>query len=141
MLSQSNTCQCTQCRRQTGSLFLFTHRIRPASALTFTTETSTLKYYAAGPSAVRGFCGECGSFLYWKPNSDAYTCLTIGTIDPLYLFGEGADGTTVPKGGYSAALASGGGHHLFCANDIPGVTDNMPLLLAQGGTRWPGDNE
>lgn len=98
-----------------------------------------MKNYSASPNADRGFCGVCGSNLYWKPKSDKYVCFSVGTVDSLFLFGEGADGTAVPKGGYGLALANGGGHHLWCANEIPGVTDNIPML--SNGTRWPGDDE
>ena len=66
-ISQSSTCQCTQCRKQTSTLFLVSHRIRPAStAYRFTTPTTTLKDFEASPRAQRGFCAACGSLLYWR---------------------------------------------------------------------------
>lgn len=60
----------------------------------------------------------------------------MGSIDALYLFGEGAgDGNDVPSGGYSMALCSGGGGHEWCANEIKGVTDNMPFIGRIRGER------
>jgi len=61
-------------------------------------------------------------------------------VDPLYLFGEGRDASNsdekIPKGGFGKALASGGGGHEWVANEIPGVTDRLDLVGADGrGTR------
>ncbi|KAK3390771.1 Mss4-like protein [Podospora didyma] len=149
-IASSSTCQCTQCRKQTASLFLLSHNA-PDAAFQLTGDLSALKHFNASPSAERGFCSQCGSFLYWRPKNrpNPYYCFTVGTVDPLYLFGEGADGVEtggqdepVPKGGYGVALASGQGHHYYCANEIPGVTDNIPLLGlgGKGGTRFQGDD-
>ncbi|KAK3939508.1 putative glutathione-dependent formaldehyde-activating enzyme [Diplogelasinospora grovesii] len=138
----SGTCQCTQCRKQTSSLFLITHTVRPAStAFRFTSlSTSTLKHYSPTARAERGFCSDCGSLLYWRPTEGSHICVTVGTIDPLYLFGQGADGKEIPQGGFGMALTSGGGHHLFCSNEIPGVTDRFPFLGRERGTRFPEDD-
>jgi len=57
-----------------------------------------------------------------------YLCFTVGTTDPLYLFGEGADGIEVPNEGFGLALANGGGYHVWCRNEIKGVTDESELL-------------
>ncbi|KAK3319072.1 Mss4-like protein [Apodospora peruviana] len=141
-IKASGTCQCTQCRRQTGALFFMTQSFSPASCFQFTSNTSTLKNYRATPQADRGFCSDCGTLLYWKPVDRDASSITLGTVDPLYLFGEGANEENgVPeKGGYGFALANGGGTHSWCTNEIPGVTDNIPILGATGrGTRVDGD--
>lgn len=54
-------------------------------------------------------------------------CFTVGTVDPLYLFGEGADGVEVPKEGFGVALANGGGEQCYDQNEIKGVTDKMEI--------------
>ncbi|KAK4032544.1 Mss4-like protein, partial [Parachaetomium inaequale] len=134
--TSSSTCQCTQCRKQSGSLFFICHRIKPASTnFKFTSPTATLKLYRASATAERVICGECGSWIYWKPDSDDYVCFTVGTVDPLYLFGEGADGVEVPKEGFGLALANGGGEHCWVGNEIKGVTDQMELLGKKRGWR------
>ncbi|KAK0715110.1 glutathione-dependent formaldehyde-activating GFA [Lasiosphaeris hirsuta] len=143
----ASTCECTQCRKQTGGLFLVSHRVRPASAFRFTTDTATLKRFSASASAERGFCSDCGSLIYWQPQSGGYTCFTVGTVDPLYLFGEGADAVQageshqpIPTHGFGLALASGEGSHYWSVNEIPGVTDNVPVAGFGRGTRYPKDD-
>lgn len=126
------------------------HTIKPASSsYRFTSDTSTLKNFEATPTAQRGFCTACGSLMYWRskdPNSDSLS-FTVGTVDPLYLHGEGADGvetggneSPVPKEGYGLALASGEGSHWWCANEIKGVTDNIPFAGFGRGKKWAGDD-
>ncbi|KAH8165065.1 hypothetical protein CIB48_g3207 [Xylaria polymorpha] len=140
----SITCQCTQDRKNTGSFFFPSHNV-PLSALRWTSpDTATLGRYNATPAAERGFCTKCGSFLYWhriKPEAGRIG-ITVGTVDPLFLFGEGADGVEVPRGGFGVALANGAGGHEWCQNEIPGVTDkdNMGFLHGRG-KRWPRDDE
>ncbi|KAL2758809.1 hypothetical protein ACRALDRAFT_1061905 [Sodiomyces alcalophilus JCM 7366] len=143
--SSNYLCQCTQCRRQTGGLFLVSQLI-PASALEWTSGTGTIKEYAASESGRRGFCGECGSVLFWRctksdPGTGQWISLTIGSVDPLYLFGEGASagsegGGDVPAEGFGRVLCSGTCVE-WCANEIKGVTDDIPLLFRgkrlQGG--------
>lgn len=56
--------------------------------------------------------------------------MAIGTVDPLYLFGEGAEaaGGEVPSGGFGRALANCCGGHEWVRNEVPGVTDELDLL-------------
>ncbi|KAI0202442.1 hypothetical protein F4808DRAFT_459044 [Astrocystis sublimbata] len=209
----SITCQCTQDRRNTGSFFFPSHNV-PAAAFRWTStnsdtatdtdntdknndkntdnnDSSTLGRYHATPTAERGFCTRCGSFMYWRrlpdpntnpdtdsnPNTNPNTNLntnsnsranantnpnlvpsspgligvTVGTIDPLFLFGEGADAECgegedgendgVPEKGFGLALASGRGGHEWCANEIPGVTDKENMRYFYGGRRFGGDAE
>lgn len=139
-------CQCTQCRKQTGGLFLVSQQV-PASALQWTSGTESLKEYAASTSGRRGFCGECGSVLFWRPTepglgAERSISFTIGSVDPLYLFGEGASDAPeggagdVPPEGFGRVLCSGS-HVEWCANEIKGVTDDIPLLFR--GKRVQGD--
>ncbi|KAI0184890.1 Mss4-like protein [Xylaria flabelliformis] len=138
----SLTCQCTQCRKNTGSFFFPSQNV-PESAFRWTSSgTDTLGRYNATPDGERGFCTKCGSFLYWRHADTSVSDrigVAVGTVDPLFLFGEGADGTQVPKGGFGHILSNGGGGHLWCDNEIPGVTDKMEFL--QSGRRWPKSDE
>ncbi|KAI0505479.1 Mss4-like protein [Xylaria bambusicola] len=132
----SFTCQCTQCRRNTGSFFLPTHHVLHSAFRWTSADANSLSRYQTTPTAERGICTTCGSFLYWRRVSPGPTemYIAVGCIDPLFLFGEGADGTTVPKEGFGRALASGAGCHVWCDNEIPGVTskDRMEYLHGRG---------
>ncbi|EQB57394.1 glutathione-dependent formaldehyde-activating enzyme [Colletotrichum gloeosporioides Cg-14] len=82
------TCQCTQCRRQSGALFTAFHRV-PDFRWTSDTTTS-LAEYGASAAAKRGFCRDCGSWLYYR-GQDGYS-ICLGTVDPEILFGENGGG-------------------------------------------------
>ncbi|ETS79486.1 hypothetical protein PFICI_09339 [Pestalotiopsis fici W106-1] len=138
----SGTCQCTMDRKATGSLWFQYHQVRANSAFRFTSPTASLKHYISSAGTQRGFCGECGSFLYVRPAaSEDYKRVTIavGSVDALYLFGEDADGDEVPVGGFGRALANGWGDHEWCHNEIPGVTDKISILGYERGKRWATD--
>ncbi|KAI1418850.1 Mss4-like protein [Xylaria sp. FL1777] len=137
----SCTCQCTQCRKNTGSFFLASHHVACSAFRWTSADTDSLRRYNTTPAAERGSCTKCGSFLYWRrviPEADSIH-VAVGSIDPLFLFGEGADGVEVPMGGFGVALANGTGGHVWCANEIPGVTDKMEYLHERG-RRWAEDN-
>ncbi len=127
-------------RKQTGSYFFPSHRVGPASGFRLTSPAESLRHYSASPGTQRGFCGTCGGFLYWRRPAADRISIAVGSVDALYLIGEGAgEGNDVPAGGYGEALAGGGGSHLWCSAEIKGVTDDMPLLGRKRGKRWPED--
>lgn len=108
----------------------------PKSAFTFLTTptTPTLKSFRATPGAERCFCGDCGSFVFWRSDALDTIDLAVGCFDPEYLFGEEqrvSDNTAREAGrqgkrneGFGRALA-GAVTHMWCANEIAGVTDGM----------------
>ena len=71
-------CHCGQCRKQTGHYFAATQAAN--SDLTIE-DSGTLKWYAASDEAKRGFCGECGSALFWRRNDTDTTSILAGTLD------------------------------------------------------------
>ena len=71
-------CHCTQCRKQTGSVM---HATAAQDADFQFTETRGLKWYRASPAAQRGFCGECGSPLFWKADGTARISFTAGSLN------------------------------------------------------------
>ncbi|KAI0602620.1 glutathione-dependent formaldehyde-activating GFA [Biscogniauxia sp. FL1348] len=125
-IQSSASCQCTQCRRSTGTLMLVAHTVA-AGSLTYVggTGTSTLRHYAATPGFQRGFCGACGSLLYWRDEARDDLALAVGCVDEEALV----------AGGFGFALANLRGHHLWCQNEIPGVTDRM-VGRDGAGVRW-----
>ncbi|KAK5651585.1 hypothetical protein OQA88_11858 [Cercophora sp. LCS_1] len=109
------------------------------SSLNWTTPLDTLKRFYCSEGNARGFCGECGTLLYWRREAGPNISIAIGTVDPLYLFGEGWEHMNgeVPKEGFGRALASGCGGHEWVRNEIKGVTDDLALLGA--GTQGRGE--
>ncbi|KAH8169778.1 glutathione-dependent formaldehyde-activating enzyme domain-containing protein [Sarocladium implicatum] len=121
-----STCQCTQCRKQTGSL-IFRIQVFPLSSVTFTppltaSTASPLKSYSATPGVARGFCGDCGSFIYWRRESGDNIDLLVGTFDEDDLRKYGETLTTASV-------------HLYCEREIKGVTDHLE------GVKYKLDNE
>ncbi|KAI5464181.1 Mss4-like protein [Mariannaea sp. PMI_226] len=115
-----STCQCSQCRKNSGSLLARLHGV-PASAVTFLSE-STLKTFHATPPCARGFCNECGSFLFWRNEEvpEKRIALAVGTFDQEDLKRWGTVLTTA-------------GTHLWCEDEIPEVTDHLK------GEKWKLD--
>jgi hypothetical protein len=71
-------CHCSQCRRQSGLYFAATSV--SADALGLQGEKHLI-WYAASNFAKRGFCGTCGSLLFWKPNDEARYAVLAGAFD------------------------------------------------------------
>lgn len=100
----------------------------PLSSVVFTppldaelSETKLRRYYASEHRS-RGFCGECGSFLFWFNESTPRINLLVGSIDQADLEAYGEILTTARE-------------HLWCEREIKGVTDHLQ------GQKWKLDNE
>jgi hypothetical protein len=108
-------CHCHQCRKQTGHFLAATG----AKLAHFTlTSDASLKWYRASDTARRGFCGACGSTLFWQRDGADYIAIAAGAIDEptgLRLMG-----------------------HIFCADkgDYYEITDG-DFQLPEGGLTVP----
>ncbi|MBL4766626.1 MAG: GFA family protein [Rhodobacteraceae bacterium] len=104
-LAPPSICHCSQCRKQSGHVWSSTHI--PLSALAFTAD-NTLQWFNASDTAKRGFCGTCGSFLFWKSNDEDNISVSMGAF-------------TAPTG---LKLAK----HIFVADkgDYYDITDDLP---------------
>ena len=71
-------CHCSQCRRSSGHYVAAT--ACAAAHLTLVNEEG-LRWDRASPNAKRGFCGECGSSLFWRPDHGRHISIMAGTID------------------------------------------------------------
>jgi hypothetical protein len=71
-------CHCSQCRRASGHFAAMTSI--PTADLTLTASAS-LVWYASSASSERGFCGVCGSNLFWRPRAENRTAIAAGTLD------------------------------------------------------------
>src|SRR5260370_2907280 len=70
-------CHCTQCRRMTGHVMAATAARRADFHLVSERE---LKWYTASNEARRGFCGRCGSTLFWEGVGRDYISIAAGRL-------------------------------------------------------------
>lgn len=73
-------CHCERCRRTTG-------HVMAASGCEDdhldVVADDTLRWYEASPGVRYGFCGTCGSTLFWRADDHpGWTSVAAGTIDP-----------------------------------------------------------
>lgn len=71
-------CHCGQCRRQTGSGLAATATRRANFHLQ---ASESLRWYSASPTARRGFCGRCGSILFWDGEGAPHLSIAAGSLD------------------------------------------------------------
>ena len=71
-------CHCAQCRKQTGTYMSATAARDSDLRIA---EDRGLRWYSSSATARRGFCGECGTPLFWKGEGRDYTAITAGSLD------------------------------------------------------------
>jgi hypothetical protein len=71
-------CHCSKCRRWHGHVGAYTAFVRQGFRLI---EARGLKWYAASPTVRRGFCGECGSSLFWDEDGLPRMAICPGALD------------------------------------------------------------
>jgi hypothetical protein len=67
------------CRRTSGHFAAFTATRSENLVLI---ESEALRWYRSSATARRGFCGRCGSSLFWEPASGDRVSIAVGTLDP-----------------------------------------------------------
>lgn len=77
-IAQPTTCHCGQCRRQTGYVWASVD-VTPEQ-LTLLADAG-LRWYRSSPTSRRGFCGDCGSFLFWADDAGTYLGVSAGALD------------------------------------------------------------
>ncbi|KAM0749726.1 hypothetical protein T439DRAFT_326603 [Meredithblackwellia eburnea MCA 4105] len=111
---KAHTCQCTQCRKGTGSLFANWLDV-PRTSFKYTV-SSTLKSYKSSPLCTREFCTECGGSLTWSSEAESEKNtveINLGSLD------EAAPGDQARAELLKPHM------HYYCENEIVGVTDNL----------------
>ncbi len=96
-------CHCDQCRRSSGHHVAATSAPRDAVRI-----EGEVSWYASSPEARRGFCGVCGSNLFWEAEGRETLSIFAGTLD-------GASGLRLER-------------HIFVADkgDYYDITDGLP---------------
>ncbi len=74
---KASACHCSQCRRQSGHVW--------ASAQVeddgIDIAGDTLTWYRSSDTAKRGFCSDCGSYLFWILDGEGKTSFSLGSLD------------------------------------------------------------
>jgi hypothetical protein len=71
-------CHCGQCRRFHGHVAAYTNAARADVSFA---EQRGLRWYRSSSFAQRGFCGECGSSLFWQRDGAADISIAAGCLD------------------------------------------------------------
>ena len=72
-------CHCTRCRRSTGHHMAATQAKRSDVSIS----GDTLKWYAPVEGTEYGFCGTCGSTLFWRTTrTPDWMSIAAGTLTP-----------------------------------------------------------
>ncbi len=71
-------CHCSQCRRTSGHYAAFS---AADSTHVHLSQLATLVWYRSSGAAERGFCGVCGSSLFWRQVDSGIICIAAGTLD------------------------------------------------------------
>jgi hypothetical protein len=98
-------CHCQQCRKTSGH-FVAATAVKHEN-LKITSDAS-LAWYRSSATAERGFCSNCGSSLFWRPDHGDYMSVMAGAL-------ESPTGTE-------------GGEHIFTADagDYYAIEDELP---------------
>ena len=102
-------CHCTQCRKMSGHFWAATSALLDQFRLS---EAKGLRWFYASPLAKRGFCKDCGAFLFWQPTDEDRISFAPGAL-------KGPTGLTIESewflpdaGDYYAAQPSPSPDHL-----------------------------
>lgn len=68
-------CHCGQCRTQSGGIWSSAYVPRDELHI-----TGPVKWFASSDIAHRGFCPECGSFLFWEAHADSTISFALGSL-------------------------------------------------------------
>jgi hypothetical protein len=71
-------CHCTMCRKVSGHYW---SGFDVAHADFRLTETRGLKWFQSSEIAERGFCGDCGSALFYRPHGGDHLSVAPGSVD------------------------------------------------------------
>ncbi len=77
-LPAPTACHCKKCRRHSGHFEASVDV--PRTAVTVT-GSEHVKWYQSSEKVRRGFCGTCGSSLFWDPIFKDWTAIAMGAFD------------------------------------------------------------
>jgi hypothetical protein len=75
------TCHCAECRRWSGHFFAASSARREHLVLVEQRGLRWIQSPASDSAARRGFCGECGSSLFWDAPDRETVSIAAGSVD------------------------------------------------------------
>lgn len=75
---RAGICHCRSCRRSTGAPSVAWVTV-PAAALAVTRGAAV--QYASSPGVRRGFCGRCGTSLFYRADGEDSVDVTVASLD------------------------------------------------------------
>ena len=99
-------CHCAMCRRAHGSAGAYTTAL--VDSLVLHDREGALRWYRSSDHVQRGFCGTCGSALFWQADDADHVSIMAGAFD-------GEPGLKMA-------------YHIFCADkgDFYEINDGLP---------------
>ena len=105
-LSAPDACHCSQCRRWSGHVWASTDVLR--ENLVVEKGGDQVRWFASSEKVRRGFCGECGSVLFWDVVGRGRIAVAMGAF-------EAPTGTRLAKHIFTADM----GDYYAIADDAP----------------------
>lgn len=72
----ASACHCGQCRRQSGHVWASAHVANDSLHI-----EGPVKWFASSEHGRRGFCPDCGSFLFWRDVTEDNSSFALGALD------------------------------------------------------------
>ena len=72
-------CHCNQCQRWSGYVVAATQVDRDRLEIA---DGGALRWFESSRGIRRGFCGDCGSSLFWEVSATGSVSIMAGTLDP-----------------------------------------------------------
>ena len=76
--TEPTACHCAQCRKQSGHYFASANVSKASVRFS---QAAGLKWFRSSEKIRRGFCGDCGSSLFWEPLHRDWTSVALGAFD------------------------------------------------------------
>jgi hypothetical protein len=77
-LAPPDACHCSQCRKTSGHVWASTDVAKAALTIA---GAEQLRWYQSSANVRRGFCGTCGSALFWDPLRRDTIGVAMGAFD------------------------------------------------------------
>lgn len=77
-LGEPDACHCTSCRKQSGHYWASVNVPQHALAIS---GAENVRWYRSSEKIRRGFCGTCGSSLFWDPDDRDWTAIAMGAFE------------------------------------------------------------